>query len=104
MQCQGWLVEGDEVSEQLGGQPRAHKAQGRGGGKEQDSFFAIQLTLEAPCKRAGKTKADQSSHYVPGLSQAAWHKGLSPVGWRPALKGEPSGQHCYHWPPALSRG
>lgn len=99
----GAAWEGAEVSELPGGQPRAHKAQGRGGGKEQDGFFAIQLTLEAPRARAGKTEADQSSHYVPGLSQAAWHKGLSPVGWGPALKGEPSGQHRHHWPPALSR-
>lgn len=99
----GQLVEGAEVSEQPRGQPRAHKARGRGGGKEQDSFFAIQLTLEAPCAWAGKSKADQSSHYVPGLSQAAWHKGLSPAGWGPALKGESSGQHCYHQPPGLSR-
>lgn len=101
--CACARVEGAEVSRQPGGQPRAHKAQGRGGGKEQDSFFAIQLTLEAPHARAGKTKADQSSHYVPGLSQAAWHKGLSPVGWGPALKGEPSGQHCHQQLPALSR-
>lgn len=80
MCCQGSLGHGAEVSEQPGQSPEHTKHSSEREGKERDGFFAIQLTLEAPRERAGKSQADQSSLYVPGLSRAAWHKGLAPLG------------------------
>jgi len=62
---------GGEVSE-LPGEGTAEGTQSAGWrGREGAGglLVAIQLTPEVPRARAGKTGANQSSHYVPGLSQ-----------------------------------
>lgn len=53
-----------------GGMLRAHKSAGqRGRDGAGGLLVAIQLTAEVPRAQAGKSGAEQSSHYVPGLSQ-----------------------------------
>lgn len=82
---------GAEVSE-LPGTAEGAQSTGLGGGNERDGFsLPFSSRRRFLTRRLGKPGPSKAAIMSPASLRAAWHKGLSPAGWGPELKEEPSG-------------